>query len=134
MKKQMWLGVMVLVLLATTVMPVMAEGGKNQIRWLGQVFSLVGEVTALDGETKTITVEVYSGSKLVKSYIGKELTFTTDGNTQFLLYGHSKGDKITFAGVEVGDNISVSGNIVYDVFLAKRVTVDVPLNCQGCQK
>lgn len=134
MKKQLWLGVAVVVLLAATVMPVMAEGGKNQIRWLGQVFSLVGEVTALDGEAKTITVEVYSGSKLVKSYIGNELTITTKESTLFLLYGHAKGETITFADVAVGDYVSVSGNIVNDDFVAKRVTVDVPLNCQGCQK
>ena len=134
MKKQVWLGVAVLVLLAATVMPVMAEGGKVQMRWLGQVFSLVGEVTALDGDELTITVQVHSGSKLVKSYIGKELTFTTDATTLFLLYGHAKGVQVTFADVEVGDSISVSGNIVNDLFVAKRVTVDVPLNCQGCQK
>ena len=134
MKKQVWLGVAVLVLLAATVMPVMAEGGKNQIQWLGQVFSLVGEVTALDGQAKTITVQVYGGSKLVKSYIGKELTFTTDENTLFLLYGHAKGEQVTFAEAEVGDSISVSGNLVKGVFVAKRVTLDVPLNYQGCQK
>ena len=134
MKKQVWLGVAVLVLLAAMVMPVMAEGGKNQIRWLGQVFSLAGKVTALDGEAQTITVQVYSGSTLVKSYIGKELTFTTNENTLFLLYGHGKGEQVTFAEVELGDYISVSGNLVKDIFVAKRVTVDVPLNCQGCQK
>jgi len=134
MKKQVWLGVMVLALLAATVMPVMAEGGKNQNRWLGQVFSLVGQVTALDDVAGTITVQVHSGSKLSKSYVGKELTVTTDENTLFLLYGHAKGDTITFADVELGDDISVNGYVLNGVFVAKRVTVDVPLNCPGCQQ
>lgn len=134
MKKQVWLGLVVAFLLAVAVMPVMAEGGKQQMQWQGNVFALVGEVTAVDAAAKTITVEVYSGNQLVKAYIDEELTIVTNEDTMFLRYDAAKCQVLTFADVEVGDYVSVNGNVLNDLFVAKRVTVDVPLNCLGCQK
>ena len=130
MKKQVWLGLVVVFLLAVAVMPVMAEGGQNQIRWQGNVFALVGEVTAVDATAKTITVKVYSGNQLVKGYLAQELTIVTNEGTMFLRYGETKCEVITFADVEPGDYISVNGNVLNDLFVAKRVTVDVPLHYQ----
>lgn len=134
MKRHVWIAIAALVLLAVAVTPVMAGGGKNQIRWLGNVFSLVGEVTELDEAAGTITVKVYNGNKLVQGYIGKELAVKTDEDTLFLQYGHEQGETITFAELEVGDYISINGHVVDGVFVAKRVTAGVPLDCQGCQK
>jgi hypothetical protein len=130
MKRQVWLGIAVLVLLAVTVMPVMAAGGQNQMQWHGDVFALVGEVTALDGVARTITVKVHTGSGQVKDYIGQELTITTNNDTLFLRYSPVKCEVITFADVELGDYISVNGHVVDSLFVAKRVTVDVPLHSQ----
>jgi hypothetical protein len=128
MKRQVRVTIAALVLLAVTVLPVMAAGGQNQIQWHGGVFALVGEVTALDGVARTITVMVHTGSGQVKDYIGQELTVTTDSDTLFLLYGAVKCKVIAFADVELGDYISVNGHVVDSLFVAKRVTVDVPLH------
>ena len=130
MKKQVWLGIAILVLLAVAVMPVMAEGGKKQIRWQGRVFALVGEVTALDAEAQTITVKVCTANRLIKDYVGLELTITTNEGTLFLRFGETECEVIAFEDVEVGAYISVNGHVLNDLFVAKRVTVDVPLHTQ----
>jgi hypothetical protein len=129
MKKQVLLSIAVLVLLVAAVMPVAAEGGKNKIRWLGSVFALVGEVTAVDAEAETITVNVHTGNSLIKQYIGRELTLATGADTLFLRFGE-ECEQITFADVELGAYISANGQVVNDLFVAKRVTVGVPLHYQ----
>jgi len=129
-KKQVWLGVSVLVLLAVAVMPVVAEGGKNQIRWRANVFALVGEVTALDAEAGTITAEVYTGNQLIKDYVGQELTVVTDEETLFLQFGDTECKSIAFEDVAVGDYISVNGHVLEGLYVARRITVDVPLHYQ----
>jgi len=139
MKKQVWLA-SILVLLVVAVMPVMAEGDNNRNRWLGNVFSVVGEVTAVDTTAKTITVKVHTGNKLVKGYIGDELTIQTGAKTLFMLYGETQCTPITFEDlVEAFESavdplyISANGKVVsYEdgtsAFIATRVTVDVPLH------
>ena len=127
MKNRMWLGIAVLVLLAAAVMPVMAEGDKTHFRWQGNVFSLVGEVTAVDTEYRTITVEVRTGNRQVKAYVGEELTINTRTDTMFLRLGEIKCEVITLEDVAVGDYVSVGGHMVDTLFVAKRVTVGVPL-------
>lgn len=128
MKRRVWLGIAVLVLLAAAVMPVMAEGDKNRVRWQGNVFSLVGEVTAVDTEYRTITVEVHTGNRQIKAYIGEELTINTRTDTMFLRLGEIKCEVITLEDVAEGDYVSVSGHMVDTLFVAKRVTVGVPLH------
>jgi len=134
MKKRLFLMVSVLALLAVTAMPALAAGGQCNKRWLGDSFALVGEVTAVDAETGSITVEVYTGNALVKDYIGEELVIATDAETMFLRYGELTCEVIAFEDVEVGAYVSINGHLLVDAgvetFLAKRVTVDVPLHSQ----
>jgi hypothetical protein len=131
MKKALWLAVTVAALLAMTAVPAMAGGDNNRHRWQGTRFGLVGEVTAVDAGAQTITVEVHAGSWLIEDYVGQELTVTTDDETRFLRFADPTCEFITFDDVQVGDYVSVNGIVQEgDVFLAKRVTVDVPHRAQ----
>ena len=129
MKKVLWLSVVAVALLAVTAVPAMAGGDNNQRRWQGSVFGLVGQVTAVDAVARTITVQVHTGNRLVKDYLGEELTVTTSEDTLFLRYGDPKCEVIAFEDVEVGAYVSMNGIVLPgEIFLAKRVTVDVPLH------
>ena len=132
MKKVLWLSVVAVALLAVTAVPAMAGGDNNQRRWQGSVFGLVGQVTAVDAVARTITVQVHTGNRLVKDYIGQELTITTSEDTLFLRYEDPKCEIIALEDVEVGAYASMNGIVIpgdegNEIFLAKRVTVDVPL-------
>ena len=132
MKKTLWLGLLVVAVLAMTIAPALAGGDKNRQHWRsGDRFALVGEVTAVEVDDadakKTITVQVWMGSGLVKEYIDDELTITTTEETLFRRYDALPCEFITFEDVELDDFVSVAGVVADDLFLAQRVTVDVPL-------
>ena len=128
MKKTLWLGLLVVAVLAMTIAPALAGGDKNRQHWRsGDRFALVGEVTAVDADELTITVRVWMGSGLVKEYLDEELTITTTAETRFRRFDDPPCEFITFEDVEVGDFVSVAGVVADDLFLAQRVTVDVPL-------
>lgn len=130
MKKALWISIVVVGLLAMTVAPAAAGGDNNQRRWQGNVFGLVGEVTAVDAGTGTITVLVRAGNRLVKDYIGEELTVETDDDTLFLIYGDPKCTIGDFTDVAVGADVSMNGLVDEDgTFLARRVTIGVPCPC-----
>ncbi len=81
-------------------------------------FELVGQVTAVNADSKVISVQVTSGSTLVKPYIGHDpLALATDGSTRFLPTG------TTLGSIAVGDKITASGLYTNSTFLATRVTV-----------
>jgi len=126
MKKAVLL-ILLVILLATSVTPALADGGGGQHR-TGKRFALVGVVTAKNDETQTLTVEVLMGNRLVKPYIGQELTISTTERTRYRRYGDPKGVFITFGDIEVDDGVAVGG--VYlaatNTFVADRITV-IPL-------
>jgi hypothetical protein len=130
MKKLLWL-VSIVALLALTAVPAMAGGDNERWRWEGERFGLVGVVTAVDTDAKTITVLVHRGSRLVKDYVGEELLITTIGRTRFLRYAEPKCEIIGFDDVEAGARVGLNGYMVEDDFLAKRVIVDIPLRFLG---
>jgi hypothetical protein len=134
MKKALWLALLVVAVLAVVAVPAMAGGDNQRHRWQGTRFGLVGEVTAVDAGARTITVLVHTGSWLVKNYIGEELMVTTDAGTRFLRFSDPKCEFIAFEDVEEDAYVSVNGIFLADeggdVFLAKRVTVDVPHRAQ----
>ena len=132
MKKTLWLGLLVVAVLAMTITPALAGGDKNRHHWRGDRFALVGEVTAMNDDDQTITVQVWMGSWLVKEYIDEVLTVTTTEETRFRRFDDPPHVFITFEDIEVGAHISATGNVVADdegddLFLAQQVTVDVPL-------
>jgi hypothetical protein len=130
MKKLLWL-VSLVALLALTAVPALAEGENQRYRWEGERFGLVGVVTEVDLDAKTITVLVHRGSRLVKGYLGEELLITTVARTRFLRYAEPKCEIIGFEDVEVGARVGINGYRVEDDFLAKRVIVDIPLRFLG---
>lgn len=134
MKKTLWLGLLVVAVLAMTIAPALAGGDKNRQHWRsGDRFALVGEVTEVNTAAQTIIVQVWMGSGLVKEYLGKELTITTTEETLFRRFDDDPHVFITFEDVAVEQYVSAGGNVVVaddegnDLFLAERVTVDVPL-------
>jgi len=98
MKRVLWIIVSIASLLAMTAVPAMAAGGKNQLRWVGTPFSLVGQVTAVDPVALTLTVDVHIGNRHIKSYIGAELAVQSDANTRFLRYSTTGGCAHQFRG------------------------------------
>lgn len=131
MKKTLLIVTLVVALLAVAVMPAAAGGDKNRNRWLGNVFGLVGEVTAVDPDAETFTVKVLSGSQLIKSFVGSELTLTTTEDTKFMLYVEPECVQAELTDVYVGALVSVNGIVVTaeagQVYQANRVTIDAPL-------
>jgi len=131
MKRTIRLIVAVLALVALTAVPAAAEGGKQRHRWHGARFAVVGEVTAVDADEQTFTMLVDKGNPYVEDYVGQELTIATDEYTGFFLYGEPPFESGSFDDVQVGSYVGVNGCVVAlqaaDLFLAKRVMVDVPL-------
>jgi hypothetical protein len=131
MKKALWIIATVVAVLALATVPTLAGGDKHRHRWRGARFALVGEVTAVDAETLTITVQVEKGSKPVRPHVGEALTVATGERTRFLRHGERPPEVIGFQDVEVGARVGINGVVKPDdegnrVFLAWRVVVDVP--------
>ena len=96
------------------------------------IFALVGTITALDTTAMTVTVQVSSGNRLVKPYIGTALTISTDQATRFLLRNpDGEATPITFADLSVGQHISSRGRVVESAWKALRITVN---ECQCSNK
>jgi hypothetical protein len=134
MKRKLIIVAMVTLLLATAA-PAWAAGGGEGNRGGDQVrhqqarqpFALVGTITALG--TDTITVEVQSGNRQVKPYIGQDLTILVTGSTSYLHWTSAGSVPITFADLGVGNSTNISGVLSGSTFTATRVTIDVPMSC-----
>ncbi len=130
MKRTISVMLLTAALLAALVIPAAAEGGKVRYRWLGARFSLVGEITALDVDTSTLTVQVNRGNQVVKSLIGTELAIATNSKTRFLQCDPAGCLTIAFSDLDIGDVVSISGNTVLEgdstSYLASRVSIDCP--------
>ncbi len=90
-------------------------------------FQLIGKITAFDPEANTITVLVVRGNKMVKQFIGTELTITVTTTTRFHF---KKGMNATPTGIDglvVGDPVSINGKIVDDVWTARLVNMTASL-------
>ena len=99
--------------------------GNNQGQWfVPQSFSLVGTITALDGNA--ITVQVYNGNRIVQPYIGQALTVQVTDSTRYRQWQPGGCIPISFGDVAVGDTTSIQGTVSNSTFTAQRVTVDVP--------
>jgi hypothetical protein len=128
MKKTLWLTLLVVALLAVVVTPVLAAGGPGGPGHPRDTrFVLVGPVVEVNVEDGTIQVNVLMGNRPVKDYIGKDLTVNTDENTRIRRFGAPPGEFITLADIETGDFVNIRGIYTDTVYLAKGVTVDVPM-------
>ncbi len=151
MKKIAILAILV-VLLAVSVVPAFAANGPQYNRGTGagictgdQVhtggnpqarlgirnpFALSGTITALDPQTKTVTVAISCGNRLVDSYLGTEVTLQTIESTRFLLRNaDGTTSPITYNELVIGESVSSHGSLVDGVFSASRVTMGALLFC-----
>lgn len=91
----------------------------------GTLFTLAGEITAINGDV--VSVLVRSGSSVVRPFLGQILDITTTANTRFLLKTPDGTVTITLEDLEVGDKVSVQGSVADDVWTATRITVGAKL-------
>jgi hypothetical protein len=138
MRKRLAILVLAAVVILVAVVPTLAAGpgagGKQQLheRRMGpqpfrQNFALVGTITGLGGDT--ITVQVQSGNRLVKEYIGEQLTVRVTENTAYHQWTVNGCVPSDFGSISVGQTVSIQGVLIEQVYVAQRVTVDVPLEC-----
>ncbi len=131
---------LVLVILAVSVVPAYAANrrhAQNIHENSGQVgrhgkmpYALAGTITNLDPVARTVMVTVACGNKVVKPYIGQELTLQIAEKTRFLLRTpDGTSMPITFEDLEIGQNVSSQGIQVDSVWTAIRITVGAELNC-----
>lgn len=118
MKKIAYL-LLVIGLLVVTTMPALAADSPDS------VFALVGTIT--DISAPVVTVQVVFGNRLVDDYIGQMLSLQTTPDTLYLLKTPLGGVPITFDDLEVGQNVSVNGTLVNNVWIAGRITVGAAL-------
>jgi len=89
-------------------------------------FNLVGQVTAVDTISSTLTMKVLGGNDAVKDKIGTEITLQTDASTVFHRFGHPSRTPVTLGDIQVDDYLMVNGRIVDGVYVAKLVIINVP--------
>ncbi|MFH1634336.1 MAG: DUF5666 domain-containing protein [Chloroflexota bacterium] len=123
MKKKFALLALVTLMALVIAKPVLADSGQRQGGRVGQQnFSLVGTITALGNDT--ITVQA-----LNNRFAGQVLTIQVTSSTRFMQWTPSGNVPITFDAVAVGDSTNIKGTVTDGVYIASRVTVDVPLYC-----
>ncbi len=131
---------LVLVLLAVSVVPASAANGKRaqnvhekngQVGLRGKMlYALAGTIASLDPVARTVTVTVACGNKVVKPYLGQDLTLqTTDGTRLLLRNLDGTATPIAFEDLEIGQNVSSQGRFIDSVWTANRITVGAELNC-----
>lgn len=152
MRKVIGITLIVILLLTAMAVPAVArrgrgggggggKGGRGGQGRGGTVFALAGKVVAVswvkenEDVPETITVEVEAGNRLVREYIGTNVTILTTEETRFRNCEDSPGVLIRFEDVEVGDFVSVGGTVdanteqFVEDFVAERVTVGASLQC-----
>lgn len=89
-----------------------------------EVFAVVGTITAIDPATGTLTITVLRANYLAKPYLNMELTVVITDTTKILykVTMDSPALPYTFEELLVDDIVSINGQIVEDVFNAKRIT------------
>lgn len=130
---------LVVTLLAISVVPAFAaadspvrsrNGDDGAYRYGYPPFAIAGVITALDADTGIVTVEVICGNIVARPYIDTEVQLKTNEMTKFLLRNpDATATPITFADLEVGDQISAHGRLVDGVWKTSRITVGALLAC-----
>ena len=103
-----------------------------------KAFTVQGKVTAIDSTAGTLAARVWSGSKGIARYRGKEMVLTPTASVKVTRLANGKLTTITLADVKVGDRIRAWGwidrsdpnTVVYHV---RRLLVRStwPLTVQG---
>ena len=112
-----------LVLAFALFAPVLAAGKGNS------PFTLVGKITAIDPASRSVTIQVLRGNKLVKPYFGQTVTLTTTMATLFRFTDGTVTTIIKFDDFKIGDAVSASGKLSGGIWTASRITVGAKLDC-----
>ena len=123
MKKTLGLLVLVTLIALVTATPALASGGRGLGSGGGSYsLTLVGNITAIDGNTITV-------SALNNRFAGQVLTVQVTDSTRFFQRTADGRLPITFDDLAVGDSANIKGTMIDGEFIASQVTVDVPLYC-----
>ena len=130
MKK--WLVLLVVSLLAIAAVIPVAAGTPNPHANAAATgshgyFQLIGKITAFDTEANTVTVLVLRGNKLVKPFIGTEVTITVDTSTVFHFKKGTNATLTDLSGLVIGNPVSINGKIVDDVWTARLINMTASL-------
>jgi len=144
MQKKLIVVTLVVLVALFTVTPVLAAGpqmGRSEAQGQGvrqpvdpgrrigkgqQIFALVGTITALDLDARTLVVQVDKSNRTAGLYAGQEVTVYTTETTRILQWTESGGESIGFADLVVGESVSVNGTVVEGQLVARRVTQGAP--------
>jgi hypothetical protein len=119
MRKKLVILAMVVLVALVTVTPALASGNEAS-SGSHQQFSVLGTITAIDGDT--ITVQVSEGSRLVWPHIGQALTVQMTPATLYYEWTPDGLVSITFGDVGVGFRTNIHGTVDEDGnFTAGRV-------------
>ena len=123
MKKLLFV-LLLVTMLFSGVIPAFAASA-DAARRRGTLFTLSGQITAIAGDT--VTVDVLTGSAVVRPYLGETLDIETTTSTRFLLKTPDGTVTISLEDLEVGGKVSVQGSVAEDVWTATRITVGAKL-------
>jgi hypothetical protein len=84
-------------------------------------FALSGIISAI-GEN-TVSIDVFSGSKLVHPLIGSVLTLSVTAQTRYLLREELVTTVIGLEDLQVGQVVSANGTVADNIWTASRITV-----------
>lgn len=121
--KKLFSVLLLVVMLSVGAAPAFAANADAAKR--GTLFNLSGEITAISDTS--ITVQVVSGSAVVRPYLSKELVIQVTDSTRFLRKVPDSTITIEFDDLVVGDKVSVQGSVKTSVWTATRITADASL-------
>jgi hypothetical protein len=90
-------------------------------------FVIVGTITDLG--TNSVTIDVLRGNRLGQTYIGTQVTLTVTPQALFFSRNGTTITQINFAGLMVGQQVSVNGIIANTVWTVYRITTGALLSC-----
>jgi len=123
--KKLFALALILALLAVAVVPVLAAGKSRS-----NPFAVSGLIASVDPSTQTITVVVACGNKLVKPFIGQNLTIHISEATRLLLYNpDGVATPVEFAYLTAGQKVNLNGQLANNLWTANRITVGADYIC-----
>jgi len=135
---------LVMILLAVSVIPAFAAGGPPANRGTAagsgntdktsfgvrNPYALSGTISSIDGANRTVNVTVACGNRLMKPYLGQDVTLQITENTRFLVRNtDGTVTPITFEDLVGGQNVSSHGTLLNSTWTATRVTMGALLYC-----
>ncbi len=90
-------------------------------------FAFAGTITAIGANT--VTIKPVGGNKVVQPFLSSQLTVAVNAQTRYVLRDDTTATLITFADLQVGQQVSVQGTFADNIWTANRITVGARLSC-----